>query len=109
VLAREAQFALPKTSAFRKCSGQGFGVVRVHRVQDAKRLVAPVRGRRKAFELEALFVRCYVSLDVSVHGHRAAARAWLDAPLQGRPVDLLKSVRGLVAVVQYLDHRRDRL
>jgi hypothetical protein len=27
--------------------------------------LAPVRGRGKAFELEALFVRCYVSLDVS--------------------------------------------
>jgi transcriptional regulator with XRE-family HTH domain len=70
------------------------------------------RGSGKAFELALLFMRFYVSLDAIVGGDEGVARAWLrnrNDVLRERPIDLLKSVRGLVAVGQYLDHRKARL
>jgi transcriptional regulator with XRE-family HTH domain len=69
------------------------------------------RSSGKTFEFAVLFVRAYLLLDAIVGGDEAVARAWLNnrnEALQERPIDLLKSVRGLVSVVQYLNHRRDR-
>lgn len=74
--------------------------------------LTPVRDRGKTFELEALFVRFYVSLDVAVHGDKLAAERWLKSyneAFRARPLDLLKSIRGLIAVTQYLDHKNGRL
>lgn len=74
--------------------------------------LTPERGRGKTFELEALFVRCFVSLQTAVQGDGVAARAWLmnyNLALREKPAELLKTVRGLVAVVQYLDSRTHRL
>ncbi|WP_322514991.1 antitoxin Xre/MbcA/ParS toxin-binding domain-containing protein [Rhodopseudomonas palustris] len=63
----------------------------------------------KAFELAALFVRLYRSLDAIVAGDETAAREWIKAEnlaLGGAPVDLIQKVQGLFHVVQYLDARR---
>ena len=66
----------------------------------------------KEGELALMFLRLYRSLDALVGGDDAKARAWLHAPNQhvgGVPSDRIRSVEGLVDVVQYLDAMRGRL
>ncbi len=66
----------------------------------------------KEGELALLFVRLYRSLDALVGGDDAKARAWLHAEndhLAGVPADRIRTVEGLVDVVQYLDAMRGRL
>ncbi|OSI60337.1 hypothetical protein BSZ21_38930 [Bradyrhizobium canariense] len=68
-----------------------------------------LEDRSKPFELAALFVRLYRSLDAVVSGDDATASAWLaneNLALHARPLDLIQQVQGLVHVVQYLDSRR---
>lgn len=65
----------------------------------------------KSWELAALFVRMFRSLDALV-GHADAGRTWLAGPntdLGARPLDLITSAEGLVRVVHYLDAHRGRL
>jgi transcriptional regulator with XRE-family HTH domain len=66
-------------------------------------------SRGKSFELAALFVRLYRSLDAIVGGDEAAARKWMKSDnlaLRGAPIDLIQKVYGLTHVIQYLDSRR---
>jgi hypothetical protein len=66
-------------------------------------------ARGKSFELAALFVRLYRSLDAIVGGDEAAARKWMKSgnlALNGAPIDLIQKVYGLTHVVQYLDSKR---
>ena len=66
-------------------------------------------ARGKSFELAALFVRLYRSLDAIVGGDETAARKWMKSgnlALNGAPIDLVQKVYGLTHVVQYLDSRR---
>jgi hypothetical protein len=66
----------------------------------------------KEAELALLFLRMFRSLDALVGGDEAKARAWLEAEnihLGGVPADRIRSVEGLVDVVQYLDAVRGRL
>jgi hypothetical protein len=68
-----------------------------------------VLDRGKPFELAALFVRLYQSLDAVVSGDDTTASEWLrndNLALKARPVDLIQKVQGLVHVIQYLDTRR---
>jgi hypothetical protein len=63
----------------------------------------------KPFEFAVLFVRMFRSLDAIVGGDVAVARAWLDndnTALNGRPVDKIQSISGLMDVIAYLDARR---
>jgi len=63
----------------------------------------------KEGELALLLVRLYRSLDAMVGGNAEQARAWMHAPnrhLHGTPADLIRSVAGLVRVVEYLDALR---
>jgi hypothetical protein len=80
--------------------------------------VSRLRGGRgldpasKEGELALLFVRLYRSLDALVGGDDAKARDWLHAAndhLGGVPADRIRTVEGLVDVVQYLDAMRGRL
>lgn len=67
---------------------------------------------QKTWELAALFVRLYRSLDALVGSNQSQARAWLDsanAGLGGVPKDLIAGTEGLVRVVQYLDASRGRI
>jgi uncharacterized protein (DUF2384 family) len=67
---------------------------------------------KKEWELGALFVRLFRSLDAVIGSNDAAARAWLgggNLGLAGRPLDLIRTTEGLVHVVQYLDAARGRL
>ena len=66
--------------------------------------------RRKEWELAALFVRVYRSLD-SIVASEEKARAWLNSgnrALGGRPIDLISSAEGLIRVLQYLDASRGK-
>jgi hypothetical protein len=66
----------------------------------------------KEGELALLFLRLYRSLDALVGGDDVKARDWLHAAndhLGGVPADRLRTVEGLVDVVQYLDAMRGRL
>jgi len=78
----------------------------VSRMRDGRYQVQP---GQKPFELAALFVRLYRSLDAIVGGDNAVAGAWLrndNAALGGKPVALIQTVSGLVHVIAYLDARR---
>jgi hypothetical protein len=66
----------------------------------------------KSFELSALFVRLYRSLDAIVGGDEKVARSWFaneNSALGDTPINLVQKVSGLVHVIQYLDSRRARI
>jgi transcriptional regulator with XRE-family HTH domain len=68
--------------------------------------------QKKEWELGALFVRLFRSLDAVIGSNDSSARAWLNGQntaLTGRPIELIRSTEGLVRVVQYLDAARGRL
>ena len=68
--------------------------------------------QKKEWELGALFVRLFRSLDAVIGSNDESARRWLNdenSGLKGRPIDLIRSTEGLVRVVQYLDAARGRL
>ena len=68
--------------------------------------------QRTEGELALLFLRLYRSLDALVGGDDAKARAWLHAPndhVRGIPAERIRTVEGLVDVVQYLDAMRGRI
>lgn len=63
----------------------------------------------KAFELGALFVRLFRSLDAVTGGDGTVARAWLrngNRALGARPLDRIKTISGLSHALAYLDSRR---
>lgn len=68
-----------------------------------------LQAGQKPFELAVLFVRFYRSLDAIVGGDDAVAGAWLanrNVALGATPISLIKTVPGLMNVIQYLDARR---
>lgn len=63
----------------------------------------------KHFELGALFVRLFRSLDAIAGGDMQVANAWLrnqNRALGGRPLDQIKTIAGLTHGLAYLDSRR---
>ena len=66
----------------------------------------------KPWQLAALFVRLFRSLDAIVGSDDAAARAWLrsdNTALGGVPLVLIRDPAGLVRTVDYLDAARARI
>ena len=66
----------------------------------------------KEGELALLFLRMFRSLDALAGGDDAKARLWLhadNAHVRGVPAERIRTVEGLVDVVQYLDAMRGRL
>ncbi|MEP6491874.1 MAG: MbcA/ParS/Xre antitoxin family protein [bacterium] len=66
----------------------------------------------KEGELALLFLRVYRGLDALVGGDDEKARQWLHAEnhhLAGVPAERIRTVEGLVDVIQYLDAMRGRL
>ena len=66
----------------------------------------------KTWELAALFVRLFRSLDALVGSNETHARAWLTSAnhaLGAPPKDLIPHAEGLVRVVHYLDSARGRV
>ncbi len=63
----------------------------------------------KSFELGALFIRLFRSLDAITGGDRKVANAWLrneNKALGGRPLDQIMTISGLTLDLAYLDSRR---
>ncbi len=68
-----------------------------------------LREGSKEYELAALLVRLFRSLDALLGGDEAAMRDWLRAPntaLGAAPAERIRQVEGLVDVLAYLDTRR---
>ncbi|MEP6835455.1 MAG: MbcA/ParS/Xre antitoxin family protein [Gemmatimonas sp.] len=66
----------------------------------------------KEGELSLLFLRLFRSLDTLVGGEETKAHAWMHATndhVGGVPADRIRTVEGLVDVVQYLDAMRGHL
>ena len=66
----------------------------------------------KPWQLAALFVRLFRSLDAIVGSDDSAARAWLrsdNLALGGVPLTLIREPAGLVRTVDYLDAARARI
>jgi len=66
----------------------------------------------KPWQLAALFVRLFRSLDAIVGSDDDAARAWLrsdNQALGGVPLTLIREPAGLVRTVDYLDAARARI
>ena len=81
----------------------------VSRMASGEHLLAP---GQKAWELAALFVRLFRSLDALVGSNEAQSRAWLNSEnlaLGAVPRELIPRAEGLVRVLQYLDAARGRI
>jgi Protein of unknown function (DUF2384) len=72
----------------------------------------PLEPDSKPWQLAALFVRLFRSLDAIVGSDDTAARAWLrssNLALGGVPLELIRDPAGLVRTVDYLDAARARI
>lgn len=66
----------------------------------------------KPFELSQYFVRLFRSLDALTGSDDKSAISWLateNSDLGGRPIDLIKTVKGLGEVSNYVDDFRARV
>ena len=66
----------------------------------------------KAFELGQYLVRLFRSLDALMGSDDDASVSWLktaNLDLQGRPIDLIRTVRGLSEVADYVDDYRAQI
>ncbi|GGJ57397.1 hypothetical protein CDQ92_18350 [Sphingopyxis bauzanensis] len=66
----------------------------------------------KAFELGQYLVRLFRSLDALMGSDDAASISWLKSEnidLGGRPIDLIRTIRGLSDVADYVDDYRARV
>lgn len=68
--------------------------------------------KTKQFELAQFFVRLFRSLDSLMGSDDEAVATWLDRPnadLDDRPINLIRSIRGLTEVANYVDDFRARI
>ncbi|MBL0924112.1 MAG: DUF2384 domain-containing protein [Sphingomonadaceae bacterium] len=66
----------------------------------------------KSFEAGQFLLRLFRSLDAIMGSDDVAVRSWLAAPnldLEGRPLDLIDSFKGLMTVCDYVDAHRARV
>jgi hypothetical protein len=66
----------------------------------------------KSFELAQYLMRLFRSLDSLMGSDDLAARSWLasdNRELGGKPIDLIRSIRGLSDVADYVDDYRARV
>ena len=87
----------------------GVSTATLSRLANGRRSLEP---GSKPWQLAALFVRLFRSLDAIVGSDDTAARAWLrsdNSALGGVPLNLIRDPAGLVRTVDYLDAARARL
>lgn len=71
-----------------------------------------LRSNKKEFELGLEFVRLFRGIDAISGGDNRSSRSWLRAPnkvLREAPINLIKSVKGLVDTVGYVDTFRAKI
>ncbi len=87
----------------------GVSAATVSRMKTGGYLLQP---DRKEWQLAALFVRLFRSLDSITGGRDEQSRAWLRShnhALRAEPASLLPQLESFVRVVQYLDASRARI
>jgi transcriptional regulator with XRE-family HTH domain len=87
----------------------GVSAATLSRLANGQKMLDP---GSKPWQLAALLVRLFRSLDAIVGSDDAAARAWLrgeNTALGGVPIDLIAEPAGLVRTVDYLDAARARI
>jgi len=87
----------------------GVSAATLSRLANGQRQLEP---GSKPWQLAALFLRLFRSLDAIVGSDDAAAQAWLrseNSALGGVPLDLIHDPAGLVRTVEYLDAARARI
>ncbi|HSY06132.1 MAG TPA: antitoxin Xre/MbcA/ParS toxin-binding domain-containing protein [Steroidobacteraceae bacterium] len=87
----------------------GVSAATLSRLANGQRQLEP---GSKPWQLAALFVRLFRSLDAIVGSDDAAARAWLrsdNQALGGVPLAMIREPAGLVRTVDYLDAARARI
>ena len=87
----------------------GVSTATLSRLANGQRQLEP---GSKPWQLAALFVRLFRSLDAIVGSDDAAAQAWLrheNTALGGVPLDVIRDPAGLVRTVDYLDAARARI
>lgn len=87
----------------------GVSEATLSRIAHGRRQLEPAS---KPWQLAALFVRMFRSLDAIVGSDDEAARAWLrsrNLALGGVPLELIQDPSGLVRTVDYLDAARARI
>ncbi|HSY44432.1 MAG TPA: MbcA/ParS/Xre antitoxin family protein [Steroidobacteraceae bacterium] len=87
----------------------GVSAATLSRLANGQRLLQP---GSKPWQLAALFVRLFRSLDAIVGSDDTTARAWLrseNQALGGVPLALIREPAGLVRTVDYLDAARARI
>lgn len=66
----------------------------------------------KSFELAQYLMRLFRSLDSMMGSDDAAAKSWLaadNADLDGRPIEMIRTIRGLTLVTDYIDNFRSKV
>lgn len=87
----------------------GISEASVSRLGQGKKLLAP---DTKEGEMAILLIRVYRSLNALLGNDHTKAKLWLNNHnhyLQKKPLELLKTIPGLVAVLNYLDAMRGKL
>lgn len=86
----------------------GTSTASVSRLGSGQRTIDP----KKEYQLAALVVRVFRSLDSLMGGDSAKAASWLRSQnhhLRGVPLELMKSITGIVNVAEYLDGMRGKV
>ena len=71
-----------------------------------------VQPGTKQYEFSVLLIRLFRSLDAIMGGEKESVQSWMKAEnhaLGGVPAELMQSVTGLVATVEYVDAARARV
>ncbi|MBC2664161.1 DUF2384 domain-containing protein [Novosphingobium flavum] len=77
-----------------------------------KRGATKLDAASKSFEAGQFLVRLFRSLDALLGSDDDAARQWLQTPnldLGARPIEAIETMRGLIAVCDYVDFYRARV
>ena len=107
--------AMGKIAAFWKLSNAKLGLVLGLSPATASRLragQATLDPASKSFEAGQFLLRLFRGLDSLMGSDDDASRRWLatrNLDLEARPIDLIDSFRGLIAVCDYVDAHRARV
>lgn len=78
----------------------------VSRMAKGNHLLAPERAE---WQLAALLVRLFRGLDAIMAGDEKSLHAWMqnyNSDLNGKPIELIQTIPGLVGTVDYVDANR---
>ena len=84
----------------------GLSTASVSRMRRGEYVLSP---ETKPFEIAQLFVRLFRSLDAITGSDDTASRSWIlghNTALNAKPIELVKTLIGLITVLQYVDSRR---